>query len=89
MINALIDSLKQYVDVLLSENTYIIHLVPLYKHKVDICVNGIRVQEDLDGFCYQYEEIIETAFNLLKFEYRIVYVRETAYNYEGVIQNHE
>jgi hypothetical protein len=81
MIKDLMHSLTQSIDVLLSHNTYIIHLIPLYKHKVDICVNGIRVQEDLDGFCYQYEEIIETVFNLLKIEYRIVYVRETAYNY--------
>jgi hypothetical protein len=73
-------SLTQSIDVLLSHNTYIIHLIPLYKQKVDICVNGIRVQEDLDGYCYQYEDIIHTALNLMKLEYKI-YTLGNTYNY--------
>lgn len=36
MIKFLMKSLNQAVDVLLSGNTYIIHLIPIYKHKVDI-----------------------------------------------------
>jgi hypothetical protein len=75
MISDIMKSLDTALKVLLSGETYIIHLIPIYKHKVDICVNGIRVQEDLDGFCYQYAEIIVAAFEMLKIEYKIYEIK--------------